>query len=197
MESSTKTEIYKKLPLKKLIAFCIWKVEEKNEECTFERLVKECFENFPKSFSFYRYPHWPDSLKLDRPIRELRSPDKYITGSNETRFLLTDKGLEFAKAVAHELESPILEKKSETGGRKEEKLLREIKSSNEFEEFIKSEGKSVLTESSIRDLAHATLETPHEIVVERLRNLERLATNAEDMKLSNFIRRCKELITNG
>jgi len=47
---------------------------------TFEHLVKECFDRFPESFSFYRYKNWPDSLKLDRPIRKLRRNYGYIKG---------------------------------------------------------------------------------------------------------------------
>lgn len=193
---SIKPEIYKKVSLKKLIVFSIWGVTESKEECTFERLVKECFETFPQSFGFYRYPYWPDSLKLDRALRELREPDGYITGSNETRFLLTIRGLDFAKAVARELRTPVIERKRRIDGRKEKKLLEGIKSSEEFKEFTRSGGRSTPSESGVRDLAHTTLETPREVVMEHLENLGKLATESGDEQLSSFIQRCKKTIIN-
>lgn len=197
MDTPIKPEIYKNLPLKKLIIFCIRNIVEAGGECTFERLVKECFDMFPESFSFYRYPQWPDSLKLDRHIRELRTPDGYVTGSNETRFLLTREGLEFSDAVAKELNTPVLNRVPKTGGRKEERLLEEIRSTKEFEEYSKSGRVSVPSESRIRDLAQATLETSHERVVEHLDHLGEISEAANDTELSEFLKRCKEVIING
>jgi len=64
---------------------------ENKEKCTFERLIKECFTLFPESFSFSKYPQWPDSLKLDRQLRTLRKR-KLITGDPKTSFSLTKLG---------------------------------------------------------------------------------------------------------
>ncbi len=74
-----------------LILFCIHSVISNNEECSFERLVKECFFLFPDSIKFHRYPIWPDSRKLDRPLRFLRD-EKLIIGDPKTYFLVTDEG---------------------------------------------------------------------------------------------------------
>ena len=70
-----------------------------NEECSFERLVKECFTLFPETLSFTRYPVWPDSRKLDRPLRALRN-EKLIIGDPKTLFMLTKDGEKKAVAVA-------------------------------------------------------------------------------------------------
>jgi len=74
-----------------LILFCIHSISSNNEQCSFERLVKESFTLFPETLKFERYPIWPDSRKLDRPLRALRN-EKLIIGDPKTIFMLTKKG---------------------------------------------------------------------------------------------------------
>ena len=77
-----------KTSVEDLILFCIHSVISNNEQCSFERLVKECFTLFPETLKFTRYPVWPDSRKLDRPLRALRN-EKLIIGDPKTYFILT------------------------------------------------------------------------------------------------------------
>jgi hypothetical protein len=79
------------LVINELILFCIHSVISGNEKCTFERLVKESFTLFPKSIEFTRYPVWPDSRKLDRPLRFLRK-ERLIIGDPKSFFILTQEG---------------------------------------------------------------------------------------------------------
>ena len=74
-----------------LILFCIHSIILDSEQCNFERLVKECFTLFPETLKFHRYPIWPDSRKLDRPLRALRK-EKLIIGDPKTIFMLTKEG---------------------------------------------------------------------------------------------------------
>ena len=85
-----------------LILFCIHSVILNSEQCSFERLVKECFTLFPETLMFPRYPIWPDSRKLDRPLRALRS-EKLIIGDSKTYFILTSLGEEKVVVVAKAL----------------------------------------------------------------------------------------------
>lgn len=85
-----------------LILFCIHSVVLNNEQCSFERLVKECFTLFPETLKFERYPVWPDSRKLDRPLRFLRD-EKLIIGDPKTYFLLTKSGEQRAAVVSKAL----------------------------------------------------------------------------------------------
>jgi len=75
-----------------LILFSIHSVIANNEKCSFDRLVKECFVLFPDAIKFLRYPIWPDSRKLDRPLRALRK-ERLIIGDPKTFFLITDEGM--------------------------------------------------------------------------------------------------------
>lgn len=79
-----------------LILFSIFSLRGK---CSFETLVKECFTLFPKSFSLLEFPKWPDSRKLDRPLRTLRKR-KMIIGDPKTFFKLTNLGRKKSEEIA-------------------------------------------------------------------------------------------------
>ncbi|MDP3882509.1 MAG: hypothetical protein Q8Q48_00425 [Candidatus Staskawiczbacteria bacterium] len=85
-----------------LILFCIHSVVLNNEKCSFERLIKECFTLFPDTLKFERYPIWPDSRKLDRPLRFLRN-EKLVIGDTKTYFILTKDGEKKATEVSKTL----------------------------------------------------------------------------------------------
>ena len=85
-----------------LILFCVHSVISNSEQCSFERLVKECFTLFPDTLKFTRYPIWPDSRKLDRPLRALRD-EKLIIGDPKTYFILTEEGEKKAAIVSKSL----------------------------------------------------------------------------------------------
>ena len=85
-----------------LILFCINSVIANSEQCSFDRLLKECFTLFPDTLKFPRYPIWPDSRKLDRPLRALRN-DNLIIGDPKTYFILTQEGEERVSAVSRAL----------------------------------------------------------------------------------------------
>ena len=93
---SIEEELYRRVSINGLILFSIYSLQGK---CSFERLIKECFTLFPKSFSLLKLPEWPDSRKLDRPLRTLRKR-KLISGNPKTIFSLTKLGRKTAEGVA-------------------------------------------------------------------------------------------------
>lgn len=187
------SEIYSKLILEKLIVYSILSVIRKKEECTFERLVKESFTLFPESFKFYRYPQWPDSLKLDRPLRDLRK-HRYILGNPKTRYTLTKLGEKYAVIVEKELgnEKLLLEKPSVTVGRKEKKLLDYLKSSPEFQKYL-LRGKDLnIEKQQIIKLSLSTMETSPKSVIKNLDYLKDLSKTAKENELESFLNFCAE-----
>lgn len=82
-----------------LIVFSIHSIKEKGKKSSFEKLVEECFILFPKAFCLDNFSQWPDSRKLDRPLRDLREK-KMISGSPEQGFNLTKSGEKIARAIA-------------------------------------------------------------------------------------------------
>ena len=100
MQKKTKKNI--NFSVNDLILFCIHSVVLNNEKCSFERLVKECFTLFPETLKFERYPIWPDSRKLDRPLRTLRD-EKMIIGDPRTIFMLAKNGEKKAAEISKAL----------------------------------------------------------------------------------------------
>jgi len=90
--------VSKKTSINDLILFGINSMTLDRRECTFERLIKECFNLFPKAFGFSEYPQWPDSRKLDRPLRTLRKK-KLIIGGPTDAFSLTKEGRKRAAEI--------------------------------------------------------------------------------------------------
>jgi len=102
LNSKDKSLNFAKTSVNDLILFCIHSVILNNEQCSFDRLVKECFTLFPDTLRFPRYPIWPDSRKLDRPLRALRN-EKLIIGDPKTYFILTQTGEAKANIVSKSL----------------------------------------------------------------------------------------------
>ena len=96
------TSAYENEPINDLIIFGIYNVLENDRKCVFERLVKECFTLFPRAFCFDSYRDWPDSRRLDRPLRWLRK-EKIVVGDPKTTFTLTKLGKEKAIIIEKRL----------------------------------------------------------------------------------------------
>ena len=93
---------YKSVSISDLILFSLYLALSKNRKCTFEALVKECFSSFPDIFSLNGISKWPDSRKLDRPLRTLKE-SKMVVKEDKNSFNLTKKGERRAKEVSERL----------------------------------------------------------------------------------------------
>ena len=83
-----------------LILFVLYSFTDKGS--SFEKLAKECFNQFPQIFSLHNYPQLLDTRKLDRPLRNLRKKN-LITGDPATLFSLTRQGKKQAQQITRVL----------------------------------------------------------------------------------------------
>lgn len=189
-------KIYGIVPLEHLIVFSAHCIIKRKEICTFERLVKECFTLFPKTFAFYRYPKWPDSLRLDRPLRKARERG-WIKGSPRGSFVLTSFGKRLALKTSARLSGkkrPYVELKQKRLPRgSDAKLIQSIKNSSSFQKFKKNK-KLHLSNMELRSLLHSTLETPKEIVEQNLQYFKNLAKEAGEKDLYKFLDACERVL---
>jgi hypothetical protein len=100
MKKTFDEQLYEKIPINSLILFGIHLVLNKEKECDFEELTRNCFTLFPKTFSLAKNPNWPDTRKLDRPLRMLRNK-KLIIGNPQISFSLTASGKKIALEIAN------------------------------------------------------------------------------------------------
>ena len=159
---------YTQMDLHSLILLCIGNITRNNEDCTFERLVYECFTNFPKAFCLSRYPEWPDSNKLDRPLRTLRERG-FVVGSPKLGFLLTEDGMHQAARVSRMLKHQVkLQPTTRVLKGKERNLVAYIKSSDLYKKFEHDRSGFSLDEHEFINLLRATLETPKRVLKQNL-----------------------------
>jgi len=74
MKGLINDQIDKKIPINDLILLSIYLLEKEGKQCDFESLIERCLKLSPESVSFKRN-NWPDSRKIDRPLRSLRKED--------------------------------------------------------------------------------------------------------------------------
>lgn len=193
MDKNFNQRIYSMIEIDRLMVFAMRSILSSGEECTFERLVKECFTLFPKSFSLFCYPQWPDSNKLDRPLRKLREKG-WVTGSPKTGFTLTKFGERTAAEVGYQLEGAKVTKQTapkQLKGR-ERILMNYLKESDTYKRFIKDKRTFSLTEAEFRSLLRCTLETPIRIVKQNLIRCKKLAEEGNEIETSEFLKACEE-----
>ena len=91
MKGFTSGQINQRVPINDLILLGIYLLEKEGKKCDFESLIEKCFKLSPESISFKRNK-WPDSRKIDRPLRSLRK-NSLIKTNPELLFSLTKKGV--------------------------------------------------------------------------------------------------------
>lgn len=185
---------YTQFSLEELILVAVYSVRSRNEDCTFERLVSECFSLFPEKFSFSRYPQWPDSLKLDRPLRDLHVR-KLLTGNRTVSFNLSPIGIKFCAKISSKLKiNTIIQKprSSPNEGRKEKRILNRITQSDSFHEFIANTEGFKISDPQIRTLFLCTMETPAKVVLQNIKYVQDLAKELKDKKMYEFLMFCEK-----
>ena len=181
-----------------LVVYCVGQILASGEECTFERLVYECFTRFPQIFGLNRYPEWPDSARVNKAWLRCRTDKGWIVGSVQEGFRLTPIGEQMAKAIATRLS---IGRKPEgtpsLGARTRERheaLLRAIRSDPLFRKFAKS-GAVDPSEMELRQLLGATLETPLRVLKQNFHAYRSAASAYGDGEVLDFLDACEKIIT--
>lgn len=175
----------KQLNIKDLLLLGINSVIKKKKKCSYGDLIKEVFSKYPSLFSIADYPKWPDSLKLDRPLRELRG-EGLITGSPTTFYSLTSLGREKLRLLS-DRHSLIIQKTKKPTRSPSLSILNELEKSEEFRVFLSDRENFKPNNMKIRALMRFTLETPRKIVLAHLDFLKRTAHKEMKVDLENFL----------
>lgn len=182
------------LPLDDLVVFCAKEILEAGEECTFERLVYECFTRFPGDFGLLRYPQWPDSARVNKAWLRCRTDKGWLVGNVQEGFRLTPAGEAAAGIVRTRLgdDRPLVKRRARSRERFES-LLRSIRSDRLFVAFDES-GRVDASEMDIRRLLGATLETPPRIIRQNLHAYRSAAEAYADARVLDFLSACESIV---
>ena len=184
-----------------LLTYAVGQVTDAGEECTFERLVYECFQLFPEQFRMQRYPDWPDSVRINKTWLRCRTDRGWIIGSVQEGFRLTERGRRVAVKVARTLgkgEAP-LPQPSEGGRAREryEAMLKYVRRQPTFQTYQVSPDSFSLTNGELRVLLNGTLETPRRVLRQNLRAYQDAAQVYGDQEVSVFLNLCEAMMKEG
>ena len=190
--------LYSLMSYDKLLILALFELEENNKPTTFENLVAECFNLFPKRFQLPGFPEWPDSSIVEKSWLRCRSDKGLIYGTKSKGFRLTSKGLEVAKETADRLSNSSLFNDTNYHGHKGDartrsgRLVKHVENSTAFKKFKANKLIANITDFEFCDLLYSTLDTPPSL---RKRNLEELKYHAsvyERYDIVAFLEKCAE-----
>lgn len=172
--------------LEELILVSLDSVLRKIKKCSYSNLVKECFTLFPEEFSLAEIPAWPDSLKLDRPLRQLRERG-LIKGNPNTYYSLTKFGENLVQKIRQKVPSDkIKDDTYKTTRSPALQLFEKVKNSEDFKKFSKNKSHFKPSNMKIRGLVGFTLETPKRRVLSYLNYLHGQAINSQAKMLAEY-----------
>lgn len=181
-----------------LLTYAVGQVTDTGEECTFERLVYECFHLFPEQFRMQRYPDWPDSVRVNKTWLRCRTDRGWIIGSVQEGFRLTERGQRVAAKVARTLGKgeAALPQPSEGGRAREryEAMLKYVRRQPAFQAYQASPASLELSDADLRVLLNGTLETPPRVLRQNLRAYQNAAQEYADEEVAAFLSTCDSLM---
>lgn len=184
---------YEKIGLDQLLIYCVKKIIDRGEVCTFETLVYECFSLFPKKFSLAHYPNWPDSARVEKSWRRCRSDKGWLSGRAKEGLRITEAGTEialdtekilFKKTV---INKPIKNNKNRTT---ENDIINYIYGTKEFRKYLLFDRYDV-SDRELRSFLGGTLETPKRILIHNYFRYYQAARKLGEQKILSFLRLCK------
>ena len=168
---------------------------EGGETPTFERLVAECFQDFPERFALLGYPQWPNAAAINKAWLRARTDRNLITGNVARGFNLTPKGkLLVEKTLARLKVKPKPGASIKKGDKQtmEGRVVERVEKSPAYEKFQNTKSLDDITEYEASDLFYATMESTPETLLQNyeivLQHLQKF--NRED--LIEFIAKIRE-----
>lgn len=182
-----------------LLTYAVGQVTNAGEDCTFERLVYECFHLFPEQFRMQRYPEWPDSVRVNKTWLRCRTDRGWIIGSVQEGFRLTERGVHVASKVGRALgkTDTAMPQTGDAGKSREryEAMLRHIRRQAAFQEYSADPATFTIAEPWLRVLLNGTLETPRRVLRQNLRAFQHAAVTYEDDEVAAFLGICDSILS--
>jgi hypothetical protein len=177
-----------RISLDDMILMSLGSILKRKPKCSFGDLVYECFRNYPQHFSLREYPNYPDSLKLDRPLRNLRLKG-FIKGSPVTHYSFTSIGGNYINRLNKLYKGKVIPDTTTATRSPIVRKLNKIKNSKDFKGFLDKKNKYFCNDMIFRSLLETTLETPKENIIQEIDILLQQANKQKENSLFKYLKK--------
>jgi hypothetical protein len=192
---------YEAFDLNRLVVYVIAVLDEMDAPATLENITVAAHRLFPKRFAMVGYPQFPDAVRVNRALLQLRPKYRnWATGRTRIGWSLNDNGAAQAEAVRRVLlpggtaDRPLtkedtLPERDVRGNRTlgADSELERVRRSALFEKYRAGwEGAAVL---EVFDVLNAYTHTPPTHLNKKLRELKGAAADAGDDEMLDFLRK--------
>lgn len=185
---------YNDIGVDQLVIYSVKKILDNSEECTFERLVCECFKLFPKKFGFLRYPNWPDATRINKAWLRCRTDKGWLAGTVKEGFRITAAGEEVAIGTENLLKKKNKIRRNLPAPKPRERyeaIILHIKNTIEYQKYVNIAGYEI-NEADLKSFLGGTLETPKRILRHNLNLYMNAAAIYNESSVIPFLEICKK-----
>ena len=198
MERKFNERIYTQIAIDKLTILAVYSLTNQNEECAFERLVKECFDLFPDRFCLRRYKQWPDSNRIYLSMMRCRN-NGWIVGNEKNGFQITEFGKKTSESILEQLKGNAIIKNRKTIDKRPrergETIINSIKKSKAFVKFNNNKENFDISEEELREILGVTIETPVRVLKQNFKYCWNICKDYKEEGLLEFLAICKKSLS--
>ena len=173
-----KPVLYLNIPLAKLAATAIYKLQEAGLESSFNHIAVSLYRMFPEKFKLVSFPEYPDFIRIDNTLRLDCNHARLVSGNRTKSFTLTPHG----KMIAEETLQLLLggtNKSTERGDvdstrerkrNRQTSLINGVTKSFAYQKFVEGERNHISKFDTVNFL-HGTLDTDTKLLKQNLQTL--------------------------
>lgn len=180
--------LYEGIKLRGLVLYTISAMKEVGIMLSIENIIVSCFSIFPKKFSLFGWPEFPDTFRVHNACRQLANREKgrkdsAITGT-KAQFIILPRGEQELKQIYELLNAP-QKQKTFTRNRIQEKILAQTKKSKAF---ISYQNKVEIAKVDMYDVLQCPLGTANEDLRDNYDTLMNYAIDDNNEEVINFLK---------
>ncbi len=161
----TGSRSYLSLTQDELVVAALALAQEKARRISFEQLVAQCFETFPKKFELHGYPQWPNAVIVNKSWLRCRTDKHLVAGNVAEGFALTPKGVEVSKRILARLGDLVSAGETRGPGKSGDRqtadgrVVSSVENSIAFKKYLASGTADSVSEHECCDVLYALVES--------------------------------------
>jgi len=179
---------YDSIDLDRLVIYTTVELGKLGIELSIENIIVGAFKLFPKKFSLFGYPEFPDATRVEKSLWRCKGKKReWIGGKTPHGYLITDRTRTIATQTEDQLSNPVLGKqKIASRMRRKEGILKEVMSSPAYKKYMSGKGESI-SEADFCYLLQGTLDSSRETLRENLVSLKKFTEELEREDVLKFL----------